>query len=86
MKNLTAIGFYFGAFVALRPAAARESLATLLAWHAAGRLRPHVGHVLPLEEANAGLDLLREPAGRPARSSSGSAPPSYSAARQSATP
>jgi NADPH:quinone reductase len=59
VKNLTAIGFYFGAFAALHPAVVRESFATLFGWHAAGRLKPHVGHVLPLEEANAALDLLR---------------------------
>jgi NADPH2:quinone reductase len=79
------IGFYFGAWVRMHPAAARASLDTLLVWHAMGRLRPHVGHVLPLEEANAGLALLRE------RRAEGKVvirltPPGYSAARQSATP
>lgn len=59
VKNLTAIGFYFGAFAALHPEIVRESFGTLFAWHAAGRLRPHVSHVLPLDEANAALDLLR---------------------------
>jgi NADPH2:quinone reductase len=59
VKNLTAIGFYFGAFAALRPDIVRESFATLFAWHAAGSLKPHVSHVLPLEQANAALDLLR---------------------------
>ena len=59
MKNLTAIGFYFGAYAALRPDVVRESFATLFAWHAAGRLKPRVSHVLPLEDANDALDLLR---------------------------
>jgi NADPH2:quinone reductase len=59
VKNLTVIGFYFGAFAALRPDVVRESFATLFAWYRAGRLRPRVGDVLPLEEANAALDLLR---------------------------
>lgn len=59
VKNLTAIGFYFGAYAALRPEVVRASFATLFAWHGAGRLHPHVGHVLPLGEANAALDLLR---------------------------
>ena len=59
VKILTAIGFYFGAWAALRPDAVRESFATLFAWHAAGRLHPHVSHVLPLEAANEALDLLR---------------------------
>jgi NADPH:quinone reductase len=59
VKNQTAIGFYFGAWVRANPAAARASLETLFAWHRLGRLRPHVGHVLPLAEANEGLELLR---------------------------
>lgn len=59
VKNLTAIGFYFGAFAALRPDVVRDSFATLFAWHAAGCLNPHVSHVLPLAEANVALDLLR---------------------------
>lgn len=59
VKNQTAIGFYFGGWVRDNPAPARASLATLLTWHALGRLRPHVGKVLSLAEANAGIDLLR---------------------------
>jgi NADPH2:quinone reductase len=59
VKNQTAIGLYFGAWVRAHPEAARASLETLFAWHRLGRLHPHVGHVLPLEEANAGLELLR---------------------------
>ena len=59
VKNQTAFGLYFGAWVRAHPEAARASLETLLAWHALGRLTPHVGRVLALEEANAGLDLLR---------------------------
>ena len=59
VKNLTAIGFYFGAFAVLRPDLIRESFTTLFAWHAAGRLKPRVSHVLPLEAANEALDLLR---------------------------
>ncbi|HRO10131.1 MAG TPA: NADPH:quinone oxidoreductase family protein [Amaricoccus sp.] len=60
VKNQTVIGFYFGAWVRMHPAAARGSLEALMAWHGMGRLRPHVGHVLPLAAANEGLRLLRE--------------------------
>ena len=49
----------FRGWVRVNPAAARASLETLFAWHRLGRLRPHVGHVLPLAEANDGLELLR---------------------------
>jgi NADPH2:quinone reductase len=59
VKNLTILGLYWGAYATLRPAVLTESVAQLFAWRAAGRLRPHVSHVLPLEAANEGLDLLR---------------------------
>jgi NADPH2:quinone reductase len=60
VKNLTVIGLYWGAYAAMAPQALADSFATLFAWYEAGRLRPHVSHVLALEEANAGLDLLRD--------------------------
>jgi NADPH2:quinone reductase len=59
VKDLTAIGFYFGACAIRRPGVIRESFETLFAWHAAGRLKPRVSHVLPLEATNDALDLLR---------------------------
>ena len=51
VKNQTVFGLYFGAWARARPAEARASLETLFAWYRLGRLRPHVGHVLPLAEA-----------------------------------
>jgi NADPH2:quinone reductase len=30
-----------------------------MGWYLEGRLKPHVSHLLPLEAANEGLDLLR---------------------------
>ncbi|MEM1265463.1 MAG: NADPH:quinone oxidoreductase family protein [Pseudomonadota bacterium] len=59
VKNLTVIGLYWGAYLKLDPSVITESFARLFTWHAEGRLSPHVSHVLPLEEANAALDLLR---------------------------
>ncbi len=58
IKNQTVIGFYFSAWVRRHPAAARGSLEALMAWHAMGRLRPHVGHIVQLEAANDGLRLI----------------------------
>jgi NADPH:quinone reductase len=60
VKNLTVIGLYWGAYAALAPDVLTESFATLFAWYRAGRLHPHVSQILPLAEANAGLDLLRD--------------------------
>ena len=59
VKNLTVHGLYWGAYANLRPKVLTDSFAALFAWYGQGRLKPHVSHVLPLEEANAGLDLLR---------------------------
>ena len=59
VKNLTVIGFYWGGWAALRPASFAASVDRLIGWFAEGRLKPHVSHVLPLEGANEGLDLLR---------------------------
>lgn len=59
VKNLSVIGLYLGGYASFRPAAVRESLAELLGWFAAGRLHPHVSHVLPLPRTAEALDLLR---------------------------
>jgi NADPH2:quinone reductase len=60
VKNLTVIGLYWGAFAAHRPEVMAASVAQLFDWYAEGKLHPHISHVLPLDAANAGLDLLRE--------------------------
>jgi NADPH2:quinone reductase len=52
-------GLYFSAWAAEHPDRVRDSFAALFAWYELGRLRPHVSNVLPLEQANAALDLLR---------------------------
>jgi NADPH:quinone reductase len=59
VKNLSVIGLYWGGYLAFRPEVLTGSLATLFEWHAAGRLRPHVSHVLPFERAGEALDILR---------------------------
>lgn len=59
VKNITVIGFYWGGYLAFRPEIVTDSLAALFGWYAEGRLKPHVSHVLPLERAEEGLELLR---------------------------
>lgn len=59
VKNLTAIGFYIGGYRNFRPEVVTASFATLFDWFRLGKLRPHVSHVLPLDRAADGLDLLR---------------------------
>lgn len=59
VKNVDVIGFYWGGYAKFNPAALQESMRTLLDWAASGRITPHISHVLPLEQAADGLELLR---------------------------
>ncbi|PTQ75494.1 NADPH2:quinone reductase [Celeribacter persicus] len=59
VKNITAIGFYWGAYLNFNPAPLRASLATLFDWAAQGRIKPHISHRLPLEQFENALDLIR---------------------------
>lgn len=59
VKNIAVIGFWWGGYAGFAPAALTDSLAELLRWHAEGAIRPHVSHVLPLDRAAEGLDLIR---------------------------
>ena len=59
VKNIDVIGFYWGGYLKFAPDALTDSMAELMAWYAAGRLHPHVSHVLPLERADEALELLR---------------------------
>ena len=58
VKNIDLLGVYWGGYLGFAPDALTDSLAELMDWHAQGRLRPHVSHVLPLDRAQEALDLL----------------------------
>lgn len=59
VKNIDVLGLYWGGYLTFRPSVVTDSLATLFTWFEEGKLRPHVSHVLPLERAAEGLELLR---------------------------
>jgi NADPH2:quinone reductase len=59
VKNISVQGFYWGGFLQFNPTALTDSLATLFDWYAEGRIKPHISHVLPLDRAAEGMDLLR---------------------------
>jgi NADPH2:quinone reductase len=59
VKNLTVIGFYWGGYTRVNPKVLTDSFEVLIGWYEAGKLKPHVSNVLPLEQANDALDLLR---------------------------
>ncbi|MCG6901229.1 MAG: NADPH:quinone oxidoreductase family protein [Rhodobacter sp.] len=58
VKNISVIGLNWGGYLRFNPAAMAETFAALFGWYAAGRLRPHISHVLPLDQAADGLALL----------------------------
>ena len=60
VKNLTVIGFYIGGYLRFRPEVVRTSFEALFAWHAEGRIRPHISHTLPLSEVAQGIALLKD--------------------------
>jgi len=59
VKNIDVLGFYWGAYLKVRPEVLIDSLTQLFAWAVEGRIRPHISHRLPLERAEEGLELLR---------------------------
>ena len=59
VKNLTAIGLYWGAYFRHAPDIIGKSVQQILDWYNEGRIRPHVGDVLPLDRAEEALEALR---------------------------
>jgi NADPH2:quinone reductase len=58
VKNLTVIGLYWGAYARFKPQVLADSFRELIGWFEAGKIKPHVSHVVPLAEANRALELL----------------------------
>lgn len=59
VKNITLIGFYWGAYLAFKPEPLWTSLAQLFSWAAEGRITPHISHKLPLAQADEAMGLIR---------------------------
>lgn len=58
IKDATVTGFTIGALSRHDPAWAARNFEILMSWLAAGRLHPHVSHVLPRERAPEALQLI----------------------------
>lgn len=59
VKNLTVIGLYWGGYLSFKQEVLTDSMRTLFGWYSEGKLKPHVSHVLPLEQAAEAYELLR---------------------------
>jgi len=60
VKNVSALGLYWGAYAQRDPQVLTDSLATLFAWRAQGKLTPHISTTYPLEETGKALRALME--------------------------
>ncbi|MBO6519016.1 MAG: NADPH:quinone oxidoreductase family protein [Rhodospirillales bacterium] len=58
VKNITVIGYYWGAHRILDPELVHSSFKELLQWYADGRLKPHVSHVYPMEDVKLAHETL----------------------------
>ena len=60
VKNLAALGFYWGSYREQRPDLVEASFAQLFRWYGEGRLKPHVSNRYDLADAAAALALLTD--------------------------
>ncbi len=60
VKNLTVIGVYWGGYLKYKPSVVTDSMSQLFSWYEEGLLKPHISHVLPLEQVRDGMQLLKE--------------------------
>ena len=58
VKNIAAVGFYFGSYRRNDPARLRAALEDLLDWHGRGLIRPGVTRRLPLGDAAGAIGLV----------------------------
>jgi NADPH2:quinone reductase len=59
VKNVAALGFYWGSYRARMPELVAAEYAQLFDWYAEGTLKPHVSHTLELAQAAEALELLK---------------------------
>jgi NADPH2:quinone reductase len=60
VKNISAVGFYWGSYRRHRPALLKAQFRELFQWWQEGRLKPMISHRFELAEAPAALALLRD--------------------------
>lgn len=59
VKNISVIGFYWGGYLKFNAKALTDSMDQLMKWHAEGKLTPAIHHVLPLDQTDDALEMLR---------------------------
>ena len=59
VKNISALGFYWGGYLKFRPDVIIQSLKQLIGWYLDSQLNPHISHCFSLKDAVEGLETLR---------------------------
>jgi NADPH2:quinone reductase len=60
VKNISAIGFYWGSYRRHDPARVRQGFRTLLQWHVDGKIKPHVSIERPLQDFRDAFEALAQ--------------------------
>lgn len=58
VKNISVIGYYWGAHRKLDPDLIANSFVELLQWFEAGKIKPHISHVIPMENVGEAHEIL----------------------------
>jgi NADPH2:quinone reductase len=58
VKNISAVGLFWGEYRNRDPEMVQGWFAELMHWYEAGRIKPHVSHVLPAEQAGEAMEML----------------------------
>jgi NADPH2:quinone reductase len=58
VKQIAAIGIFWGEFMKLNPSEARRSINQLFEWYAAGKVRPLISESFPLDQAQTAMQRL----------------------------
>lgn len=61
VKNLTVVGYWWGAYRRLDPSSVRQSLLECLELYRQGRIKPHVSRRFPLDQAVEAIKALKAP-------------------------
>lgn len=59
VKNISAVGFFFGEYRSRDVPAVREAFEAMTGWIREGRLRPHVSRIFPASEAGAAMTWMQ---------------------------
>lgn len=60
VKNISAIGFYWGSYRRHDPVLVQEGFKKLLEWHVAGKIKPHVSIQRPLKDFREAFEALQQ--------------------------